>query len=214
MYGMLLEEKLKMINKTKTLGKKPSVLGEKDAIHTPIVSVRAAEFIEPGEWCSLNEHNEAVSSNHKGLGVADPFLTKGIRTGEYFWLCVNPQKVGNVSHMWDHDKEKFEVPSREVEKNPTILECANQFGMDYDDFMVALDKFHKDEYVEYTGRLSYDELMEEQDYYDSFDLWQSWSDETGVEFYNEGSECCPEYNYPHIDFVWKEEENSISECEE
>ena len=63
------------INKVKTLGKQPETLGEKDAVHVAIVSVRAGSYLDPGQKVGMNSDGEAVWDN-KGVGVVDPFLTK------------------------------------------------------------------------------------------------------------------------------------------
>ena len=34
------------------------------------------------------------------------------------------------------------------------------------------------------------------------DIWYEWTNETGNEFENVGSECCPEYNYPSLLDLW------------
>ncbi len=32
--------------------------------------------------------------------------------------------------------------------------------------------------------------------FDKYDFWSAWADETLYEFTNNGTECCPEYQYP------------------
>ena len=107
-----------MINKKNVLGKAPEELGIKDAIHTAIVSVRAAQAMEPGTKCNLNSDREAIPSS-KGIGVADPFLKKTILRGQTFWMLLGQTEVPNVQHVWDHDID-FSPPTVEPKLNRTI----------------------------------------------------------------------------------------------
>ena len=189
-----------MINKKKTLGKTPLILGEKDAIHVAIVSVRAAKHIELGSWCKLNEHREAVSCNRKeGIGIADPFLNKGINTGDNFWLMMDGSQVETVSHTWDH-KVDFSAPDREIKLNKYLEDYAKQFGLTYQQLMKALDQLVENENssVMYEGTLNEENLDEALDSADSCDMWYEWCNETGYEFENIGTGCCPEYEYPSL----------------
>ena len=183
-----------MINKKNVLGKKPSELGLKDAIHTAIVSVRAASVIAPGQRCGLNEHREA-KPDVKGPGVADPFRKSNITRGQSFWLLLDQDSVPNVQHVWEHPKVDFTPPEREVELNCTIEELAKELGVTYQQLMDAVEHVVEHESpAEYKGTLTADELDAAQE--DIYDLWSEWGSEVGHEFYNAGTECCPEYDYP------------------
>ena len=46
--------------------------------------------------------------------------------------------------------------------------------------------------VPYPGKKSAEEVEDVECY----DVWSEWADETGHEFENDGSDCCPEYAYP------------------
>ena len=38
---------------------------------------------------------------------------------------------------------------------------------------------------------------------DAIHMWYEWANESGYEFDNHGSECCPEYAYPDdVPFEW------------
>lgn len=192
-----------MINKKNVLGKKPETLGVKDAIHVAIVSVRAAELLQPGQRCTMNEHNEAVASP-KGEGVVDPFLKHPVYRGQPFQLLLDQTEVPNVRHEWDHPIVSFAAPTRKPVMNKTIEHAAKLFGVTYEQIMAdAAFVADTERAATYTGKLSADELktllidIEEGDAeFERYDFWSEWANETGHEFYNNGSECCPEYDYP------------------
>ncbi len=185
-----------MINKKNMLGKSPEELGAKDAIHVAIVSVRAARPIKPGQWCGLNKEREAIPDDKKGCGVADPFRTEIILTGQYFWLMMDQSEIPNVQHHWEHPKLDFSPPTNEVNLSAGLLDIANRLGVSYIQFMDACAYFVKnDKPAKYPGTLTADKF--EDAWEDArCDLWSEWSDEVGHEFENFGSACCPEYAYP------------------
>lgn len=192
-----------VINKKNVLGKHPEELGVKDAIHVAIVSVRAAQLLQPGQRCTMNEFNEAVA-HPKGEGVVDPFLRHAVTRGENFQFLLDQTEVPNVRHMWDHPKISFAAPTRPPVMNKTIEHAAQLFGVTYQQIMAdaayAVEKWSG---ATYSGKLSADEMktllidIEEGDAeFESSDFWSEWADETGHEFSNNGSDCCPEYDYP------------------
>lgn len=187
-----------MINKKNVLGKAPQSLGDKDAIHVAIVAVRAGGLIKPGQKCNLNEHREAVASD-KGVGVADPFRKGNITTGQTFWLLLNQDAVPNVRHVWEHPSVDFSPPTREVERNSTIEDAAKHWGVTYEQIMEACAfVVASDDSAVYPGDKTEDELEELAESFCRYDLWSEWSDETGHEFENYGTACCPEYAYPEV----------------
>jgi hypothetical protein len=181
-----------MINKKNVLGKEPMELGDKDAIHVAIVAVRAARLISPGERCGLNEHREAVPDS-KGVGVADPFLKANIVRGQVFWLLLAQDAVPNVQHVWEHPTVDFAPPTREVERNKYLQQYADELGVTYEQLMAACAfVVENDDAAPYPGTKDQKEWEDT----DTHDIWYEWSGETGHEFENYGTECCPEYNYP------------------
>lgn len=194
-----------MINKKNLLGKVPQELGDKDAIHVAIVAVRAGATVQPGQRCELNEHREAIPAE-KGVGVADPFLKGPILTGTPFWLLLNQDAVPNVRHVWDIDGLDFSPPNRGIEYNSYIAEIAVELGVTYEQLMEACDYVTSGgtygwREAKYPGTLDANELEKALDEFDSDTLWSEWSDETGYEFENQGSACCPEYDYPDTLFA-------------
>ena len=191
-----------MINKKNVLGKTPQELGEKDAIHVAIVAVRADGVIHAGARVGMNEFGEAFetyrSDKKVGVGVADPFRkNKIIATGEVFWLLIDQADVPNVQHVWEHPKVSFGIPTKEVKYNSYIKEDADSLGLTYQELMDAAAKLvYEDKQSEYKGSLTSDELEEIMEDFEWGEFWDNWSDETGHEFENYGSSCCPEYYHP------------------
>lgn len=182
-----------MINKKNLLGKSPYELGDKDAIHVAIVSVRAGAAIAPGAKCNLNADREAVC-DEKGVGIADPFLKQTILKGESFWLLLNQDEIPNVRHQWDHPSVDFSPPVIEVKLNKYIQKYADELGVTYQQLMAAADfVMEHDEPAPYPGTKDISAIE-----FDSYDFWYEWSNETLYEFANHGSECCPEYSYPEV----------------
>jgi hypothetical protein len=195
-----------MINKKNVLGKPPEELGDKDAIHVAIVSVRAAKAIQPGQRCSLNADREAIPNDDKKtyVGVADPFRNRPILRGESFWLVLKQDAVDNVQHTWEHPEVDFTAPTVEVKKNKVIQATAESYKVSYEDAMAAAAYVAEhNKPARYHGTL--ESLESVTDDFDRYDFWSSWARESLHEFYNEGSDCCPEYDYPTCDlFAIKE----------
>lgn len=185
-----------MINKKNLLGKTPAELGIKDAIHVAIVAVRAGKPIEPGQRCGMNKDREAVPDD-KGCGVADPFLKGVITRGQSFWLLLNQDEVPNVAHVWEHPSVDFAPPSAEVVKNKWLQKYADDYGVTYEQLMAAANHVvFNEESAPYPGTKTAEELDKLNDEVDSADIWYEWKNETLHEFYNNGTECCPDYAYP------------------
>lgn len=184
-----------MINKKNVLGKVPDQLGVKDAIHTAIVAVRAGAPIRPGQRCGPNERREFVPSD-AGPGVADPFLRSTISTGDSFWLLLAQDEIPNVQYVWDHPTIDFSPPSVDPVKNRCIQEFATAFGVSYEQLMDAAKYVVANGVpLPYPGNLPED-AIKQANHNARYDFWSEWSDETGHEFENYGTICCPEYDYP------------------
>lgn len=194
-----------MINKKNILGKIPKELGTKDAVHVATVSVRAAEPISRGARINLNEHREAVNDAN-GPGIADPFNKKIAiyPTGTNFLMLMNQEEIPNVRHEWEHPTLDFTPPVREVKYNYTLAETAKDYGVTYQQLMEAADyvytNYSSAPYPE-DGKLSTEEL--EEVYLERWDFWSEWAAETSNEFENNGSSCCPEYDYPNCPLFTK-----------
>jgi len=191
-----------MINKKNQLGKTPEFSGKKDAIHVAIVALVAGCPLEPGTRIKLNAENFAVNaySKKESFGVADPYRV-GIAKGSTFWALLDPEEVTSVEHTWTH-KLDFSPPKVELKKNRQLLDDANRLGVTYEELITACSSYIVNEIkVPYPGMLT-EEKAEES--FSMYDLWSEWAEEVGHEFENNGTNCCPEYDYPEVlPFKWK-----------
>ncbi len=185
------------INKKNFLATKPTELGQKDAIHVAIVSVRAGKSMAPGQHFTMKD-GEAVPANPKdSVGVVSPFLRSNVMRGDSFWGLLKMDEIESVKHVWDHPQFSFEAPKTEPSRNKYIESYSKEFGVTYEELMEACSKYVNDEQQsEYPGTLSEEAFDKVVDYLDSYDLYSEWGNEALYEFSNMGTECCPEYDYP------------------
>lgn len=189
-----------MINKKTLLGMPPDSLGVKDAIHIAVVSLRAGQLLKPGQNIELNEDGEAIRSRNKkdSFGVVDPFLKNNVMRGESFWGLLSMHEVPNVRHTWDHPKLSFESPITPIKYNSILEHIASELGITYPELMFACRKMI-DTDKKTAIQKSEDEIYSLNSDYNC-ELWSEWSDETGEKFTNNGTACCPEYDYPDFPF--------------
>ena len=89
------------------LGIRPThEISTRDAAHVSIVSVIAGESIKPGQGIGIFKMDGGdiivVDMGTANIGIADPFLTSQIAKGERFWMCMRPNTVSAVRHVWSH----------------------------------------------------------------------------------------------------------------
>ena len=61
---------------------------KRDAIHVPVVPMRAVGVLQPGQ--RLRD------------GVVDPFLREPVQPGQWFYLFLFPGTVTSLRHVWTH----------------------------------------------------------------------------------------------------------------
>lgn len=191
------------INKKILLGKAPIELGVKDAVHTAIVSLRAGMALKPADQITMNSANEAIRCTaNDSFGIVDPFLTAPVARGTMFWGVLKMDEVPNVQHHWDHPQHTFSAPTTEAEKNKYLERYAERLGITYDALMKACQTMvESEEQTPYSGPLDSSQFDNVSDN-DVDDIWYEWANESGHEFYNNGTECCPEYDYPDCPFIF------------
>lgn len=76
----------------------------RDAVHIALAPVTAAERLAPGQHVGLvHEGNvELVGPCPHNIGIVDPFLTEDIKPGQRFWLCLYPDTITGLRHVWTH----------------------------------------------------------------------------------------------------------------
>jgi len=88
------------------LGTTPHPSAGRDAVHVAVCPVTAGADMESGTRVFLGDdgtaYDYAMPMNKMWLGIADPFLRRTIKKGERFWLCLYPNSVTSLRHVWTH----------------------------------------------------------------------------------------------------------------
>jgi hypothetical protein len=150
------------------LGQPPAQDAKRDAIHTAIAPVVAAVGLKPGEHIGLLPDGRA-SNDAKPIGIVDPFLTKKVKPGERFWLCLYQQTVTGMRHVWRHPDFKEEEEIKEERQKPQmsaaegwIRDFAEQVGLGYDELMEGAKNYiEKEEFLCFGGLLESVSVPEE-----------------------------------------------------
>ena len=126
-----------------TLGTILETEEHRDAIHLGVEPVVAGDHLERGEFITLRNGKAYASHPDEALGIVDPFLTGGVRSGESFWLVVLPRKITSLRHVWTHpdfdeveDKVKDEVDVKWAVN--VIQDVADRLSMPFDDLLDQL----------------------------------------------------------------------------
>jgi hypothetical protein len=77
----------------------------RDAVHVAIAPVRAACDLLPGDKIRLAKGSTELAcwcagDDPDAIGVVDPFLRAPVKTGEWFYLCLFPNTVTSLRHVW------------------------------------------------------------------------------------------------------------------
>ncbi len=76
----------------------------RDAIHIAVAPVMAAQRLAPGQHVGLVEEAnlERVGPCDHTIGIVDPFLSKEVQPGQWFWLFLYPGSITGLRHIWTH----------------------------------------------------------------------------------------------------------------
>ncbi len=86
----------------------------RDAVHVAIAPVVAATELAPGQHVGFvrDGDTETVGASDTPLGVVDPFLTAPVQPGQRFWLCLYPNTITALRHIWTHPAFVPAIPKR------------------------------------------------------------------------------------------------------
>jgi hypothetical protein len=70
------------------LGQIISESAGRDAVHVAILPMLAVRTMTPGE--------------HLANGIVDPYLKEPVQPGQWFYLCLYPNTVTSLRHVWTH----------------------------------------------------------------------------------------------------------------
>jgi len=121
----------------------------RDAVHTAIAPVVAAQVLLPGAHINLIG-NEAYPAPRSFLGIVDPFLTEPVIKGERFWMLLPPGSITSLRHAWEHPclgSEVSDPPSdppisvEEATARTWIRTFAVSAGLTYDALLAGAEAY-------------------------------------------------------------------------
>jgi hypothetical protein len=75
----------------------------RDAVHIAILPVTTAQILQPGERVGfVDDEQELVGRVENYIGIIDPFLSGPIMPGTRVHLCLFPQTITSLRHVWTH----------------------------------------------------------------------------------------------------------------
>lgn len=92
----------------------------RDAVHVAVAPVEAGSEMWPGDQVGIGADGKAYDAMCEeivSVGIADPFLTKQIKRGDKFWLCLYPGTVTSLRHIWTSPYFKTTPPQLPDVKN-------------------------------------------------------------------------------------------------
>lgn len=129
------------------LGQFPNPYAQRDAVHVAIIPVTASYELTPGERIGVTEDNGvflSVTHTMKPIGIVDPFLTRNVKPGERFYLCLFPGTVYGMRHHWLHPQFQAKAEpddEKKVMARLVIQKCANDAGLDFERMIYAANDY-------------------------------------------------------------------------
>lgn len=98
-----------------TLGKQPTSVSVRDAVHVAVTAAKAREQLRAGDRVGFVDYPCRVASRDAGniIGIVDPFRVNPVPPHGLFWLCLFPGSVTGIRHQWVHP----EFPAVEVDED-------------------------------------------------------------------------------------------------
>lgn len=72
----------------------------RDAIHIAVAPIEAGEKLAPGTRIGIS--NGKAMEIDPAVGIVDPFLTKTVRPGQWFYVFLFPGSIESLRHEWAH----------------------------------------------------------------------------------------------------------------
>jgi hypothetical protein len=88
------------MQETPKLGQLVEGAGRRDAIHVAVAPVVAGHDMDPGDRVGIRDGKACYRA--EPVGIVDPFLRHTVKAGETFWLCLFPNTVTSLRHVWTH----------------------------------------------------------------------------------------------------------------
>lgn len=159
------------------LGTRPESNGIRDAVHVPVISVIAHANLRRSEYIGIVEKDGQIVSSFDNtpIGIVDPFSpTVIINKDDDFWLCLYPNTITSLRHVWEHpvlsslsiSEKSLDFIDRVVESKKWISNFAAKMDMDYDELIFAAKSYIRGSYV-------YDNSEKYKDF-DFTDFWNHY----------------------------------------
>lgn len=107
------------------LGKAPTALDKRDAIHVLVLPMTAQGHVVPG--IGVSKTGSLDPKNF--VAVADPFFSGVIPHGQRFWALVKPGYGITARHTWSHpdfpDEQADPTPSEKLRHSAAVLDIQN-----------------------------------------------------------------------------------------
>lgn len=156
-----------------TLGQLIDGNARRDAVHIAVAPVRAGDHLSAGQFISVDGDGIAHKSTEP-VGIVDPFLKRGAKPGEWFWLWLTPNTITGLRHQWTHpvldpvDKGASEtwlrnfIESADCPNYATVMAAAVGGKISVVDEVYGPDPYKNDgEYLHFRGRDAHGEIPEE-----------------------------------------------------
>lgn len=155
----------------------------RDAVHIAVMPVVAGDDLCLGQRLRLAFGTTSMvlsgDRNHDDyIGIVDPFLERGPRKGQEFFMWLRPGTINSLRHEWRHPTidAANKKPISEAER--WLRAFASKWNFDYDEMIAASQE--EDGYV--TARGIDLHSASELDYGDEDLFWQHIETLTGQEF--------------------------------
>lgn len=156
------------------LGTKPENPGIRDAVHVPVISVIAHANLRRSESIGIVEINGQIVSSFDNthVGIVDPFSpTVIINRDDNFWLCLYPNTITSLRHVWEHpvlsklstSEKSPDFIDRVIGSKLWIANFASKLDMDYDELIFAAKSRIRGNYV-----------YDNSEKYKDFDFTEFW----------------------------------------
>ena len=108
---------------------------QRDATHVAVAPMIAADDMPPGTHCGL-VGDGMVGTGGVPIGIVDPFLSKPVKKGQRFFLCLYPRTVTGLRHHYTHPVLDSAEPSKEW-----VTRYAESFGDSFEAMMAGADRW-------------------------------------------------------------------------
>lgn len=74
----------------------------RDAVHIAVAPVVAGEKLWAGYEVGFLDDRTVGTAAAVKVGIVDPYLKGSVRKGEKFYVCLFPNTVTSLRHVWTH----------------------------------------------------------------------------------------------------------------